>query len=103
MSRESTVTASSVPAQGARHRARIASGDVSELSVLPDVIIGHGLNRDAGVRLGYNPQRVSRTSLELGRDANLRSGTVIYLGVRIGHRLNTGHGVIIREDCVLGD
>jgi len=35
--------------------------------------------------------------------ALLRSGTVVYDGTRIGERLETGHNVVIRERCVLGD
>jgi acetyltransferase-like isoleucine patch superfamily enzyme len=39
----------------------------------------------------------------LGEDARIRSNTVVYLGSRIGARLNTGHNVIIREECLIGD
>lgn len=33
----------------------------------------------------------------------LRCGTVVYGGSTIGERLETGHNVVIREDCVIGD
>lgn len=40
---------------------------------------------------------------ELDPGALLRSGTVVYDGTRFGRRLETGHNVVIGEDCVLGD
>jgi acetyltransferase-like isoleucine patch superfamily enzyme len=39
----------------------------------------------------------------LGADACLRSGTVIYAGSIIGGRLSTGHNVVVREECRIGD
>jgi acetyltransferase-like isoleucine patch superfamily enzyme len=41
--------------------------------------------------------------LMLAPGAHLRSGTVIYGGSQIGARFETGHNVVIREDCVIGD
>jgi len=43
------------------------------------------------------------TELILGPDARVRSGCVLYLGSRIGARFQTGHNVIIREECAIGD
>src|SRR5579883_2630762 len=39
----------------------------------------------------------------IGPGCVLRSHTVIYAGNRIGARLQTGHGVLIREENVIGD
>lgn len=39
----------------------------------------------------------------IGDDAVLRSHTVIYGGVRIGARFESGHWVLVREDTVIGD
>jgi acetyltransferase-like isoleucine patch superfamily enzyme len=39
----------------------------------------------------------------LGADACLRSGTVIYAGSVIGGRFSTGHNVVVREECRIGD
>jgi len=39
----------------------------------------------------------------IGDNAVIRSHTVIYSNVRIGNGLETGHGVVIRENCVIGD
>lgn len=62
---------------------------------------------DDGVIVGY-PTRVggrssSGRSLDLGPGARLRSGTVLYDDSRIGARLETGHSVVIREECQIGD
>jgi acetyltransferase-like isoleucine patch superfamily enzyme len=62
-----------------------------------------GLDADPGVLVGYGSDRSEGSDLALGRDARLRSGTVVYAGSRIGDRLQTGHHVVIREQCELGD
>lgn len=65
---------------------------------------GEGLRIDDGVCLGYSPERVQlQTPLILGRFARLRSGTVLYLGSTIGDYFSTGHHVVLREECVIGD
>ena len=43
------------------------------------------------------------TGLRIGKDARLRSHTVIYGGSVIGDNLQTGHGVLIREATTIGD
>jgi acetyltransferase-like isoleucine patch superfamily enzyme len=62
-----------------------------------------GLEADPGVLVGYGSDRAESSELVLGSDARLRSGTVVYAGSRIGDRLQTGHHVVIREQCELGD
>lgn len=64
---------------------------------------GHGLRADDGVVVGYDPARADSEPAVLGRDARLRSGTVLYRGVRIGDRFETGHNVVVREETVVGD
>lgn len=49
------------------------------------------------------PGRRATPPLLLGTGAVLRSGTVLYAGSAIGERLQTGHHVVIREECRLGD
>lgn len=61
------------------------------LAVAPDVIVGHPSPRG------------SRPPVVVGDGVRLRSGTVLYDGSRIGLRLETGHHVVIREDCEIGD
>ncbi len=59
---------------------------------------------DPGVVVGYGRGRPpSRGELTLGPGSQLRTGTVIYGGSRIGRRLETGHNVVIREENVIGD
>lgn len=60
-------------------------------------------NVDAGVVIGYPPERGASDHLVLGGGGRLRSGTVIYAGSTIGARLTTGHHVVIREENVIGD
>ena len=68
-----------------------------------DIQIGEGLVADADVTLGYPPSRPVDRKLRLGRGARLRSGTVIYLGSRVGSGFETGHHVVVREDAAIGD
>lgn len=68
------------------------------------LVIGAPQFVDPGVIVGYRPGRTpSDPRLLLGVGAALRSATVLYAGSRIGQRLQTGHGVIIREDNLIGD
>jgi len=71
--------------------------------VAPGVRVGQGMVADEGVAIGYAASRMAAHGLVLGRDARLRSGTVIYAGSVIGSRLQTGHNVVIREDNRIGD
>jgi acetyltransferase-like isoleucine patch superfamily enzyme len=67
------------------------------------VEVGPGLRADPDVQIGYEVARDVDRYLRLGADATLRSGTVIYVGSRIGDRFETGHHVVIREQCRIGD
>lgn len=67
-------------------------------------MIGPGANFDPGVLVGYLADRLKqRKPLELGPNARIRSGSVIYEGSKIGADLATGHGVILREENRIGD
>ena len=70
---------------------------------MPEVLVGDGLESDPSAIIGYPSSRAAARELVLGERAHVRSGTVIYLGSRIGARFQTGHNVIVREDCVIGD
>ena len=65
--------------------------------------VGPGLEMDDDVAIGYPADRVAEQWISVGADARLRSGTVLYAGTSIGDRLQTGHHVIVREECVIGD
>jgi acetyltransferase-like isoleucine patch superfamily enzyme len=58
---------------------------------------------DDDVMVGYPSSRECDPRLVLGPGARLRSGTVLYVGSRIGRRLETGHHVVIREQNQIGD
>lgn len=58
---------------------------------------------DPDVIIGYPVSRADAGPLVLGPGARLRSGTVLYDGTTIGRCLQTGHGVVVREDCQIGD
>ncbi len=68
-----------------------------------DLRVGAGLDADPSATVGYPSPRSVVTGLELGDMARLRSGSVLYLGSRIGARFSTGHNVVIREECEIGD
>lgn len=68
-----------------------------------DVLAGDGLEADPTAIIGYASARTEPRELVIGEKARIRSGAVIYLGSRIGARFQTGHNVIVREDCVIGD
>ena len=68
------------------------------------------------VTLGQNPEleqyvilgeatgrQIASLQLVIGDNAIIRSGTVIYVGTRIGNDLRTGHNVVIREENSIGD
>ncbi|MGZ4598005.1 MAG: sugar transferase, partial [Actinomycetes bacterium] len=65
--------------------------------------VGPDCIAEAGVVLRHPTVGGSTARLVLGRGAHLRSGTVLYDGSRIGSGLETGHHVVIREDCEIGD
>ncbi|MFC1799814.1 acyltransferase [Candidatus Eisenbacteria bacterium] len=70
----------------------------------PEVKMGEGSVVDVGAIIGYPASRGKDVGLiEIGENARIRSGTVIYGGVRIGKNLQTGHNVVIREENEIGD
>lgn len=77
----------------------------------PSALIHPGVHLDDGavvgafVILGEPPGGRMPGALEtwIGAGALIRSHTVIYAGNRLGQRLQTGHGVLIREENRIGD
>jgi acetyltransferase-like isoleucine patch superfamily enzyme len=69
---------------------------------LPESPAWAGLVADPGSTIGYGPAGGEGT-LALGAAARVRTGTVLYAGSTIGARLETGHNVVIREKCQVGD
>ncbi|MFH1313608.1 MAG: DapH/DapD/GlmU-related protein [Candidatus Eisenbacteria bacterium] len=72
--------------------------------VKPVVRLGKGCVVDVGVLLGYPASRGENIdTVTIGDGARIRSGTVIYGGVKVGDNLQTGHNVVIREENEIGD
>ncbi|HDQ39435.1 MAG TPA: N-acetyltransferase [Desulfonatronum sp.] len=59
-------------------------------------------NNDTGLIIGYAYREGCRPPI-LGKAPLLRTGTIIYADVRIGDFFQTGHYVVIRENCRFGD
>src|SRR5690349_1177969 len=70
---------------------------------MPDLTMRAGMHVDTSAVLGYPPARDCARDLEIGPGAYVRSGSTIYLGSRIGDRFQTGHNVVVREECTIGD
>lgn len=69
-----------------------------------EVEVGENSELDENVLIGYFPGRsISNKKIEIGRNAIIRAGTIIYAGSIIGDSLETGHNVIIREENKIGD
>ena len=75
-----------------------------EIEANQDIVIHNqvriGQNATIGrfIELGLNDM-----PLEIGDNAVIRSGTIIYGNVKIGNDFRTGHRVLIREDTTIGD
>ncbi len=69
-----------------------------------DAVVGEGAIIDDSALLGYRTgRRIQVVQTVIGARARIRSNTVIYTNVHIGDDLETGHGVVIREENVIGD
>src|SRR3989338_6539831 len=70
-----------------------------------EIIIGKQSEIDEDVILGYPSGRYKKNqgSVILGDYARIRSGSVIYQGVVIGHHFEAGHHVIVREENKIGN
>jgi acetyltransferase-like isoleucine patch superfamily enzyme len=70
----------------------------------PLVAVAEGLRADPWVAIGEESGRPGvNPAGSLGPHAHLRRGTIIYAGSRIGAYFETGHYVIVREECEIGD
>lgn len=66
--------------------------------------IGKNSKIDSNVKIGYRTGRkIKFVKTMIGDNARIRSNTVIYTNIKIGDRLETGHGVIIREENEIGE
>jgi len=68
------------------------------------VKLGKNCVVDETATVGYMPSRkINNLTLEIGDNAIVRAGSVIYLGSRIGSNFETGHNVIVREENTIGN
>lgn len=69
------------------------------------ITIGKEFEIDEDVILGYPSGRYKKNQggVILGDYARIRSGSVIYQGVVIGHHLEAGHHVVVREENKIGN
>jgi acetyltransferase-like isoleucine patch superfamily enzyme len=73
---------------------------VSDKAILHGkVAIGEGTTVQENVVLGS----AEDGELGIGKGCTIRSGTVIYSGVKIGDNFRSGHNVLIRENTKIGD
>ena len=78
---------------------------MSDVRLHKNVSIGAAPQIGPFVVIGAPPKDRSDGELPttIGAAPTIRSHTVIYAGNRIGDRLQTGHGVLIREENVIGN
>lgn len=70
----------------------------------PVVVVGEELQADPWVMIGERSGRPSvKPEGSLGPSARLRRGTILYAGSQIGAHFETGHFVVVREECQIGD
>jgi len=68
------------------------------------ILLGEDIEYDPNVLLGYRPGRaIKDLTLRVGPRARIRSGSVIYAGSSIGADFQTGHNIVVREECAIGD
>jgi acetyltransferase-like isoleucine patch superfamily enzyme len=71
---------------------------------MKNIIIGKKSNIDKKATIGNKTGRkIKNRKLFIGKFANIRSGTIIYEGSKIGDYLETGHNVVIREENIIGN
>ncbi len=82
-----------------------APGTAGTWILYPGVRLGEGTTVGAFCEIGVPPLSYGEGALEtiIGRQAVIRSHTVIYAGNEIGNGFQTGHGVLIRESNTIGD
>ena len=80
---------------------RRAAGDQVSDRDTTNLVIGSDCTIDPNVRLG--PDETGTEPVRIGDRARIRSGSVLYAGVRTGNDLSTGHDVVVRGGTQIGD
>lgn len=73
--------------------------------IFPNVLLGPEVSIGDFVVLGQPPTgaQPGEFPLHIGADAVIRSHTVVYAGTTLGTRFQSGHGVLVREHCQIGN
>lgn len=66
------------------------------------LIVGAGTLIEPGVEICHPTRSGERRPVTIGTGCHLRSGTIVYSGVVLGNRVQTGHHVMIRENATVG-
>jgi len=80
----------------------------NNISLADDVAIRKGAIIGDNVVIGYRDIKPGQGApakaivTEIGENARIRSGTVIYWGTRIGNNSMVGHNTVIRENTIIG-
>ncbi len=93
------------PGQAPESRAAGISPDASigiNVIIGENVTIAPGAVIGANVILGYHEGNGPSTLTEIGENAVIRSGSVIYAGCRIGKNSTVGHNSVLRDGTVIG-
>ncbi len=88
---------------GAAIGALLRTPTLADDEILGELAGGADLETDPSVLLAYLSGRCPDRRLDLGPGARIRSGSVLYAGSRLGRGFTTGHNVIVREECEVGD
>jgi acetyltransferase-like isoleucine patch superfamily enzyme len=72
---------------------------INNVNKLGTVVLGADCVIQENVTLGNSENGV----VSIGDNALIRSGSIIYSGVKIGKGLKTGHNVLLRENSTIGD
>jgi len=82
----------------------VSLNDMKVIQLSTDISLGDNCMVEESSFLGYmSGRKIADLHLEIGANANVRAGTIIYAGTRIGSDLETGHNVVIREENKIGD
>lgn len=75
------------------------------IRIYKNVKIGKNADIDEYVIIGKPPRgkKLGELPTIIGNNAVIRSYSIIYAGVKIGDNLETGHWVMVRENCIIGD
>jgi acetyltransferase-like isoleucine patch superfamily enzyme len=77
--------------------------DLAEAVAKGFVQIGDGTIIEMNVELCHPTRSGEQKTVVIGNHCHIRSGSILYSGVRFGERCQTGHHVVVRENNVIGD